>query len=341
MPPRIPDYTWTRIVNLHLQGFSKVNVVKTLLQEGLQVTYRGVSGVIDRYGKHGLICDSHRRGRRKRIDVTEIIDKNLKANDELTASDLQTIIFKETGTRLSLSSIKNKRAKLGWKCSGRKSCQMIRKVNQRKRLEFAITCVKNEDKFANVIFTDESTIELDQHAAITFWKPGDPNGQHRLKPKAKHPTKVHVWAGISSEGATPIQIFRGIMDSQYYVEEILQNTLLPFVEQTFPGGNYRFMQDNDPKHRSNLAMTFMREKNINYWPTAPESPDINPIENVWHELKHFLRKVHKPSNQDELVQGIQEFWQTKMTIEKCRTYISHLRKVVPAVILKKGAATGF
>ena len=291
MPPRIPDYIRTRIVSLHLQGRSKSNIAKTLLQEGAHATYRGVSGVIDRYKAHGHISDSHRTGRRKRIDVTEIIENSLKANDELTASDLQPVISKQTGTRLSLSSIKNERVKLGWKWRRRKSCQMIRKVNQRKRLDFAMTCVRNKEKFANVIFTDESTIELEQHAAYAFWKPGDRNGQPRLKPKAKHPTKVHVWAGISSEGATPVHIFKGIMDSQYYVEKILQGTLLPFIEKTFPDGNYRFMQDNDPKHRSNLAMNFVREKNINYWPTPPESPDMNPIENVWHELKHFIRKV--------------------------------------------------
>ena len=36
---------------------------------------------------------------------------------------------------------------------------------------------------------------------------------------------------------------------EFYVEEILQNVLLPFTQRTFSDG-YRFQQDNDPKHKS-------------------------------------------------------------------------------------------
>ena len=45
------------------------------------------------------------------------------------------------------------------------------------------------------------------------------------------------------------------------------------------------MQDNDPKHTSAAAREFFAENSINWWKTPPESPDANPIENLWHELK--------------------------------------------------------
>ena len=32
---------------------------------------------------------------------------------------------------------------------------------------------------------------------------------------------------------------------------------------------------------------------------------MNPIENVWHELKYFIRTVVKPVNKEELFAGIQ------------------------------------
>ena len=45
------------------------------------------------------------------------------------------------------------------------------------------------------------------------------------------------------------------------------------------------MQDSDPKHTSRLAKEFFATNGVNWWRTPPESPDANPIGNLWHELK--------------------------------------------------------
>ena len=76
----------------------------------------------------------------------------------------------------------------------------------------------------------------------------------------------------------------GIMNSQFYCDEILQKTLLQFIETVWPDG-HRFQQDNDPKHTSNYTKQFMAANGINWWVTPAESPDLNPIELVWHQLK--------------------------------------------------------
>lgn len=154
--------------------------------------------------------------------------------------------------------------------------------------------------------------------------------------RPKHPVKVHVWAGISLKGATQVCIFDGIMDADLYIE-ILKSSLLPFL-QDFQ--NHRFMQDNDPKHTSRKAAKFMDENGINWWKTLPESPDINPIENLWHELKEFIRREIKPRTKEELIDGIKDFWKT-VTLAKCTKYIRHLRKVIPKIIEKDGEATGY
>ena len=92
-------------------------------------------------------------------------------------------------------------------------------------------------------------------------------------------------------GPTKVCIFDGIMDAVLYIE-ILQKTLLPFIAETYPEG-HRFMQDNDPKHTSRLATEFFAANNINWWKTVAESPDLNPVENLWHQLKE-----HRSEAQD-------------------------------------------
>lgn len=128
------------------------------------------------------------------------------------------------------------------------------------------------------------------------------------------------------------------MDSPLYIK-ILENTLLPFIEQVYPD-SHNFMQDNDPKHTSGITQSFIEERGINWWKTPAESPDLNPIENLWHELKEFIRREVKPRKKDELVEGIMRFWQT-VDKAKCKKYIRHLDKVIPRVIELNGDATGY
>ena len=128
------------------------------------------------------------------------------------------------------------------------------------------------------------------------------------------------------------------MDAPLYIE-ILRETLIPFLHKAYPEG-HRFMQDNDPKHTSKAAKSFIAENRINWWQTPAESPDLNPIENLWHELKEYVRREVKPTSKDELVCGILKFRDT-VTPEMCRKYIRHLQKVIPRVIELNGAATGY
>ena len=124
--------------------------------------------------------------------------------------------------------------------------------------------------------------------------------------RPKHPVKVHVWAGISYRGTTDLVIFDGIMTAHCYVS-MLKESLVPFIRKFYPDG-HRFMQDNDPKHTSKLAQSFFEQEEINWWKTPAESPDCNPIENLWHELKEFNRREVKPTTKQELLDGIHRFW---------------------------------
>ena len=146
-----------------------------------------------------------------------------------------------------------------------------------------------------------------------------------------------MWAGISWQGKTPIVVFEGKMNAARYIN-VLEAGLTPFLNNI--NSNPRFMQDNDPKHTSRRVGNWLEASNIHWWKTPAESPDLNPIENLWHELKEYMRRVVKPKKKDQLVSGILEFWDT-VDIEKCRKYVGHLKKVVPKVIEMDGGPTGY
>ena len=179
----------------------------------------------------------------------------MEANDEMTGPELTRRVNRQFDETFSRNKIKRIRQRIGWVQSSAKYCQLIREPNRVKRREFAEQCLRDNEQFDDVIFTDECSVLLENHSKIAFHRKWQ---QPRLKGKPKHPLKVHVWGGILKRGPTELIIFEGIMDAEFYVTQILGNGLLPFVRQAFPDG-YRFQQDNDPKHTSRHACQFMED----------------------------------------------------------------------------------
>ena len=58
-------------------------------------------------------------------------------------------------------------------------------------------------------------------------------------------------------------------------------------------------QDNDQKHTSNTTKDFIREKRWKVLDCPSQSPDINPIEHVFHLLKRRL-KGKPPWNKQQM-----------------------------------------
>ena len=309
-----------------------------LKSDGIDASRQALSDFWKRYQTTKSLKDAPRSGRPSSMtdEGRQYVDNLLEDDDELTSRQIKILLETTLDIKVCESTVRRiLREELEWVVTLPKYCQTVREPNRVKRLEHAKKLLADNEKFEDVIFTDESTIEMSTHKRICRRKKGQ---ARKPKPKVKHPLKLHVWGGISKTGASKICIFSGIMNSTIYTE-ILRHHLLPFIADKFPE-SHRFMQDNDPKHASYETGDFLEEQGVNWWHTPPESPDLNPIEMVWNELKRFIEKEVKPFTKEELVQGIKQFWGTRMTPTKCQKYIGHIHKVIPKVIAAQGGPSG-
>ena len=114
------------------------------------------------------------------------------------------------------------------------------------------------------------------------------------------------------------------MNSNEYISNILER-FLPFWKR-FKRKHRTFMQDNAPCHKAKNTISWFGKKRIPLLTWPPQSPDINPIENVWELLMTNVRKKQpQPRNLAELRNYLIEKW-GKLSVQQINKLIESLPK---------------
>jgi DDE superfamily endonuclease len=103
-----------------------------------------------------------------------------------------------------------------------------------------------------------------------------------------------------------IAIFTENLDAKR-MKAILQKHLIKSARRLVPSGQWWLLQDHDPKHDSVMAKTWIHNHGVDQIDFPAYSPDLNPIENLWNNLKRRV-EAHNARNIEELKQPLYDEW---------------------------------
>ena len=109
--------------------------------------------------------------------------------------------------------------------------------------------------------------------------------------------------------------------------------MTPSAEELCGDADFIFQQDLAPAHTTRSTKTWLDAHAIMVLDWPANSPDLNPIENLWGIIKRKLRDT-RPKNKEELTASINEIW-ASLTPMQCHRLIASMPRRIEAVIKAK------
>ena len=306
---------------------------------------RTIGSVIKKFQQFGSVENRSGRGRKRLFTDrdTNQLSRVVKQNRRRPLQDITTIINEGKDHSFCTKTVQRKLKDLGYKRRVAKKQVVVREVNKKKRVAWA---KERKDwsvdaQWKKWIFSDESQIVIGKNNKICIWrKDSEVDDPHVISRAPRGRVSLMVWGCMCFAGVGTLTDVEGIINAQKYIN-IIDNNLWPVIARHFPNENYIFMDDNAPVHRARVVREYMETNNINHTEWPAQSPDLNPIENIWLKLKRDIEpQAVNINSKNDLLNAVRRSWET---IEPA--YIQGLYNTIPArlkeVIKMKGNLTKY
>ncbi len=219
-------------------------------------------------------------------------------------------------------------------------------LNQRQRQKRLTWAVEKKNwtvaQWSKVLFSDESKfcISFGNQGPRVWRKSGEAQNPCCLKSSVKFPQPVMIWAAMSSAGVGPLCFLKSTVNAAIY-QEILEHFTLPSADKLYGDDDFIFQQDLAPAHTAKGTKSWFNDHGVTLLDSSKpaNSPDLNPIENLWGIVKRKMRDT-RPNNADELKATVKETW-ASIPPQQCHKLITSMPRRIEAVIKAKGGPTKY
>lgn len=312
------------------------------------ISQQTVSRVAKNFDHKNLRSRRFGNKNKKKI-LTPRVERHLarcvKANRSITSRDLQAGL-RSIGVSLSTSSVRRSLIKLGYNGRRPRAKPKLTDTMKEKRLAWAKKYKDwTEDDWLKVGFSDESTLRiLEDRRHWIRRRPDEEFHQDCIRQTVKHPTSLMIWSVISSKGTGRLHIVDGNMNAVKYLD-VLKNRLVPQLHDWYGSASppdFIYMHDGAPCHKAHRITNALRDDlklKVLDWPG--NSPDMNPIENLWDMLKVKISKDN-PTTRNALIASLIKYWHRDESISAaCETLIRSMPRRVAACVAAKGGPTKY
>jgi transposase len=351
MPPKTTRHELSAEERGIIIGMKMARTPLTEISSNTHHPITTVSSVIQRWEQTGTTASAPRSGRPLLLSPRDLrrIDLYISKNASTRRQTLKGVI-EALDLEVSSKTLQRALEHLGYKRRIARVKPILTKKDMKQRLAFARKYKDwTAEEWGRVIWTDESSIKVGETRSGNCWvwrKKGEALHPDCVEKKKKRGTGNTFWGAFRLKKKGPgffIKPERGengkpkSITSATYRDQVLTDPLQQFRLESREelGEEPLIMEDNAPTHKKYAipARNALGFESMN-WP--PNSPDLNPIENVWYVIKEQIFKDHwKVTSTGEMEEVVKKIW-NEFPQEKMDNLVKSMERRINLILETKG-----